>query len=120
MVIIGAAFYGLLLYGLSYDVRRWFDERAWRRVERRIAERLGVAPPPASVHLDHLQRERIALREHEAIDELQREQATHRKELALQALREHEAKEEARAASAVAEEILAIRGLTHFDERDWR
>ena len=46
--------------------------------------------------------------------------AAHRKELALRALREHEAKEEARRVSALAEEILAIRGLTHFDERDWR
>jgi hypothetical protein len=53
---------GLITYGLSYELRRFLDERAWRRVERRIARNLGVAPPPASArHSDSLRK----LREHQ-------------------------------------------------------
>ena len=40
LVLLGAAAGSLVVYGLSYDVRRWLDDRRWRQVEERARLRL--------------------------------------------------------------------------------
>jgi hypothetical protein len=48
----GCLFIVLIIYGMSFDVREWLEERLWRRDEHRAVERLRKMAAPVQDELD--------------------------------------------------------------------
>ena len=54
---VGVLVAGVLAYGLSYDARRWLDDRRWQHDQQRCAtvlRRISVDPVPAGLMADIL------------------------------------------------------------------